>query len=148
MQTPSPYKHRGISSPKHLTPQISSTPASAAAAIGRRNYLEEDEEDSVYNFKTPVRSNVNAALEVEASATFRNSTARKPPPPPKSPTVDHNMFGRQKQSLAYNVDDEEEFGQIETPPAESAKYLEVQTGSTASPTVSSPSTSQSLLEEV
>ena len=144
MQTPSPYKHRGISSPKHLTPQISSTPASAAAAIGRRNYLEEDEEDSVYNFKTPVRSNVNAALEVEASATFRNSTARKPPPPPKSPTVDHNMFGRQKQSLAYNVDDEEEFGQIETPPAESAKYLEVQTGSTASPTVSSPSTSQSL----
>ena len=101
-----PQKER-MSSPKNLNTKFT-TPNSAAAKIGRRNYFMDDEEDEdIYTFQTPVKANVNVALEVEASSTFRSrSMPRKPPPPPVSPSPKGNgMF-------FYSLDDDD--GDIET----------------------------------
>jgi trichohyalin len=138
MQTPN-RPGRGSPSPKHFTPAITS-PKTAGAKIGRRNFFD-DEEDGIYTFHTPLKVNGgNGALDVEASATYRNTSVSKPPPPPMSPT------GGKK--LAYNLmDDADEFDRvenIETPGHEKGpSFLELKGGTVGGPPRSKPP-SQSL----
>jgi ankyrin repeat protein len=134
MYTP-PLKQKP-SSPKNLSTSFTA-PNSTAAKIGRKNYFidDDDDDDDIYSFKTPIKQNVNVALEVEASSTFRSrSMQAKPPPPPASPTAKghHNSF-----FYSLDNDDDDDAG-LETNGFESSsniqndeevKFLKVKGGS-------------------
>ena len=128
-----------VSSPKNLSTKFTA-PNSSAAKIGRKNYFidddDEDDEDGMYTFKTPIKGNVDLALEVEASSTFRTrSMQRKPPPPPTSPSP----TGGHHKSFFYSLGDDDDDNVLETKGFETSssnlnneedmKFLKVKGGS-------------------
>ena len=111
-----------VSSPKNLSTKFTA-PNSSAAKIGRKNYFidddDEDDEDGMYTFKTPIKGNVDLALEVEASSTFRTrSMQRKPPPPPTSPSP----TGGHHKSFFYSLGDDDDDNALETKGFETLAY--------------------------